>query len=70
MNYYSKTTAMKKHNIGKLTAARCTLVMMASGMKVTGIRVKDVAEAVGAPKTRWNTVSLMRWVEEKILLVS
>lgn len=61
---------MSKSEIGKLTAAKCTLLMMSSGLKPKGLRVMDVAELVGAPKTRWNASSLIRWLDVKLLLES
>lgn len=54
----------------KLTAARCTLVMIASGLRPNRILVRDIAEAVGAPKQNWKASSLLRWVEEKMLITN
>jgi hypothetical protein len=54
----------------RLTAARCTLTMIASGLKPRHTRVKDIAEMVGAPKQFWKATMLLRWVDEKILVTS
>lgn len=69
--YYRKRDIYMKHTeLGKLTAARCTLTIMASGMKIHGVRVRDVAEVVGAPKVTWRARTLLKWVEEKMILTS
>lgn len=59
---------MGKTEIGKLTAARCTLLMMSVGLRPKGVRVTDLAEAVGAPRTKWKASSLLRWVDDRLLL--
>jgi hypothetical protein len=61
---------MSKTEIGKLTAAKCTLSIIASGLKLKGVRVRDVAEQVGAPKTSWRAKTLLRWIDDKIILTT
>lgn len=52
-----------------LCLAKCSLAIMASGMKLSGTRVKDIAERVKAPKGRWRSKSLMKWIDEKMFLI-
>jgi len=58
------------NEIEKLTAAKCTLQIMAAGLKIKGVRVKDVAEAISAPKMFWRARSLMRWIDDKMLILA
>lgn len=61
---------MSKTDIGKLTAAKCTLGIIASGLKLKGVRVRDVAQEVGAPKITWRAKTLLRWIDDKIILTA
>lgn len=53
-----------------LIAAKCTLMLMANGLRPKGLTTVEVAEALGAPKGRWRTRALLKWVDEKLLVVS
>ena len=68
--YYIKRKDMQNTELGKLTAARCTLAIMASGMKIKGVRVRDVAQEIGAPRMSWKARGLIKWVDEKIDIVT
>ena len=61
---------MENQNLAKLTVAKCTLLLLANGLRPKGVTVKEVADAVGAPKGTWRTRKLLKWVDEKILVTS
>ena len=61
---------MSNLEITKLTAAKCTLFLIASGLKPKGVRVRDVAEEIGAPRMSWRAKTLLRWIEDKIILTN
>lgn len=53
-----------------LFIAKCSLTILASGMRLKGIKVKDIASTIKAPKGRWRSKSLIKWIEEKMLVMS
>jgi hypothetical protein len=61
---------MSNTEIGKLTAAKCTLGIIASGLKLKGVRVRDVAREVGAPRMSWRAKTLLRWIDDKIIITA
>lgn len=61
---------MKKKGTERYTAARCTLVLMASGLRPSGIRVRDIAESVGAPRMAWKSRMLIRWLDDRLSLTA
>ncbi len=61
---------MATNEFENLFKAKCSLTIMACGMKLKGVKVQDIAEKVKAPKGNWRSKSLMRWVEEKMFLMS
>lgn len=61
---------MKGNEFESLCVARCSLAIMASGMKLSGVKVKDIASSVKAPKGKWRSKSLMKWIDEKMFLMS
>lgn len=61
---------MSNPEIMKLTAAKCTLFLIASGLKPKGVRVRDVAEEIGAPRMSWRAKTLLRWIEDKIIITA
>lgn len=56
--------------IQKLCYVKLTLQMMSAGLKISKVKVKDLAESIGAPRTRWTSKKLYQWIEDKMLIMS
>ena len=56
--------------IKKLQIAKHCLNLMVAGVKLSTLKVGQIAQEVGAPTTRMNAKSLMNWVSDKILILS
>lgn len=54
----------------KLRIAEHALNLMVAGVKVTKIKVGQIAEEVGAPTKRMNAKALLNWVSDKIMILS
>lgn len=62
---------MKNANeIQKLCYVKLTLEMMSAGLKISKVKVKDLAESIGAPKTRWTSKKLAEWIDDKMMIMS
>lgn len=44
--------------------------MMSAGLKISKVKVQDLAESIGAPKSRWTSKKLNQWIEDKMLIMS
>jgi len=47
----------------RLCYVKNTLRVLSAGLKLSGIRVKDLAESIGAPQKRWTSKGLLKYVE-------
>lgn len=61
---------MKTSEFEILCEARCSLEILASGMRLSRTRVSDIASKIKAPKGRWRSKSLMKWIDEKMFLMN
>ena len=54
----------------KLEVAKHCLNLMVAGIKVTKIKVGEIAKEVNAPTTKMTAKALLNWVDDKIMMLS
>ncbi len=57
-------------NYRKLQTAKHCLTLISAGVNITKIKVSEVASEVGAPANNWTAKNLLKWVDEKMFLMS
>lgn len=56
--------------IQKLQVAKHALNLMVAGVNVSKMKVGQIAEQVGAPTKNMNGKALLKWVSEKLIVVT